>query len=211
MADGILAAVNENGNIDRFIDTKGGVHYIEPKRYEESVAKIDAAATKAKETVNSATEAVSECKAQTGACTQETARAKEIADTVESRITGIEGDVAALRDSVSQIVERGKSGIWTYTKYADGTAECYGTAKHSLTQKGTFWLPEISLPFTMVKPVKSYDDFTVIVSGGTYFAPMLYPYYPKDKSSISTVGCAVADVRETGDIHVGYFVRGRWK
>lgn len=104
MADGILAAVNENGNIDRFIDTKGGVHYIEPKRYEESVAKIDAAATKAKETVNSATEAVSECKAQTGACTQETARAKEIADTVESRITGIEGDVAALRDSVSYTV-----------------------------------------------------------------------------------------------------------
>lgn len=103
MADGILAAVNENGNIDRFIDTKGGVHYIEPKRYEESVAKIDAAAAKAKETVNSATEAVSECKAQTGACTQETARAKEIADTVESRITGIEGDVAALRDSVSQV------------------------------------------------------------------------------------------------------------
>lgn len=106
MADGILAAVNENGNIDRFIDTKGGVHYIEPKRYEESVAKIDAAATKAKETVNSATEAVSECKAQTGACTQETARAKEIADTVESRITGIEGDVAALRDSVSQYTTR---------------------------------------------------------------------------------------------------------
>ena len=104
MADGILAAVNENGNIDRFIDTKGGVHYIEPKRYEESVAKIDAAATKAKETVNSATEAVSECKAQTGACTQETARAKEIADTVESRITGIEGDIATLRDSVSPMV-----------------------------------------------------------------------------------------------------------
>ena len=115
MADGILAAVNENGNIDRFIDTKGGVHYIEPKRYEESVAKIDAAATKAKETVNSATEAVSECKAQTGACTQETARAKEIADTVESRITGIEGDIAALRDSVSRPVklyDDGKGTCW---------------------------------------------------------------------------------------------------
>ena len=126
----------------------------------------------------------------------------------ERLIYGGGGDVGY---SVSQIVERGKSGIWTYTKYADGTAECYGTAKHSLTQKGTFWLPEISLPFTMVKPVNSYDDFTVIVSGGTYFAPMLYPYYPKDKASISTVGCAVADVRETGDIHVGYFVRGRWK
>lgn len=121
MADGILAAVNENGNIDRFIDTKGGVHYIEPKRYEESVAKIDAAATKAQETVNSATEAVSECKAQTGACTQETARAKEVADTVENRITGIEGDVATLRDSVSQppvmlYTERDGNGTVYYRK-----------------------------------------------------------------------------------------------
>ena len=120
MADGILAAVNENGNIDRFIDTKGGVHYIEPKRYEESVAKIDAAATKAKETVNSATEAVSECKAQTGACTQETARAKEIADTVESRITGIEGDVAALRDSVSHVAP------WVKHKTITGTTSGAG-------------------------------------------------------------------------------------
>ena len=121
MADGILAAVNENGNIDRFIDTKGGVHYIEPKRYEESVAKIDAAATKAKETVNSATEAVSECKAQTGACTQETARAKEIADTVESRITGIEGDVAALRDSVSQYTTKTFTSTAKVVKYGATT------------------------------------------------------------------------------------------
>lgn len=115
------------------------------------------------------------------------------------------------RHSVSQIVERGTSGIWTYTKYADGTAECHGTAKHSLTRTGTFWLPEISLPFTLVKPVNSYDDFTVIVSGGAYFASALYPYYPTDKASISAVGCAVADVKERGDITVGYFVRGRWK
>lgn len=137
MADGILAAVNENGNIDRFIDTKGGVHYIEPKRYEESVAKIDAAATKAKETVNSATEAVSECKAQTGACTQETARAKEIADTVESRITGIEGDVAALRDSVSQI---------DFDIITKDTIKLHGIVVNGIalitvhwTNKGEFW------------------------------------------------------------------------
>lgn len=119
--------------------------------------------------------------------------------------------LSTLGDSVSKIVERGKSGIWTYTKYADGTAECYGTKNHRINRTGTFWLPEINLPFTMVKPVNSYDDFTVIVSGGTYSAPMLYPYYPIDKSSINTVGCAVADAKETGDIPVGYFVRGRWK
>lgn len=120
-------------------------------------------------------------------------------------------DIFQSKHSVSRIVERGTSGIWTYTKYADGTAECHGTALHSLTRTGTFWLPEISLPFTLVKPVNSCEDFTVLVSGGTYFAPMLYPYYPTDKTSINTVGCAVADVREKGDITVGYFVRGRWR
>ena len=63
----------------------------------------------------------------------------------------------------------------------------------------------------MVKPVGSYDDFTIIVSGGTYFAPGLYPDYPKDKASISTVGCAVVNATGTGDVPVSYFVRGRWK
>lgn len=67
------------------------------------------------------------------------------------------------------------------------------------------------MPFTLVKPVNSYDDFTVIVSGGAYFAPMLYPFYQVEKASVSTVGCAIADVKEKGYIPVGYFVRGRWK
>lgn len=67
------------------------------------------------------------------------------------------------------------------------------------------------MPFTLLKPVNSCEDFTVLVSGGAYFASMLYPYYPTDKTSISAVGCAVADVREKGDITVGYFVRGRWR
>lgn len=153
MADGILAAVNENGNIDRFIDTKGGVHYIEPKRYEESVAKIDAAATKAKETVNSATEAVSECKAQTGACTQETARAKEIADTVESRITGIEGDVAALRDSVSHDTKYAHLS-WK-APYSDSTIQfdrigniviCHGNVKFTGSSECNYSTASETLP-----------------------------------------------------------------
>lgn len=155
MADGILAAVNENGNIDRFIDTKGGVHYIEPKRYEESVAKIDAAATKAKETVNSATEAVSECKAQTGACTQETARAKEIADTVESRITGIEGDVAELRDSVSResfnkngVFAERVGGVVTLTIYTEdlSISDNWGTANVCVLP----WKPTFTVYFAVI-------------------------------------------------------------
>lgn len=119
--------------------------------------------------------------------------------------------LVTLGDSVSQIVERGTKGIWTYVKYADGTAECYGTAQNNLTKNGTYWLPEISLPFTMVKPANSCNDFTVIVSGGGYFAPILYPDYPIAEASVSTVQCAVANVTDNGNIFIGYFVRGRWK
>ena len=126
-------------------------------------------------------------------------------------IYNVANEITTLRDSVSQIVESGKRGIWTYTKYADGTAECHGTAKYSITRKGTYWLPEVSLPFTMVKPANSCDYFTIIVSGGGYFAPVLYPDYPETKSSISAVQCAVADVTDTGNIFIGYSVHGRWK
>ena len=127
------------------------------------------------------------------------------------RIAPVASTLKTLGDSVSQIVERGKCGIWTYTKYADGTAECYGATKHSISKTGTYWLPDVKLPFTMVKPANSYDGFTVFVSGGSYIAPMLYPDYPYAKASVSAVGCAVANAPQTGDVPVSYFVRGRWK
>ena len=115
------------------------------------------------------------------------------------------------RDSVSQIVAKGTNGIWTYTKYADGSAECYGTTKHSLTKTGTFWLPEVKLPFSFVKPANTYKNFTIVVAGGEYFAHAIYPHYPLEEASVSTVSCAVADVMESGSIAVNYIVRGRWK
>lgn len=114
-------------------------------------------------------------------------------------------------DSVSQIVAKGTNGIWTYTKYADGSAECYGTTKHSFTKTGTFWLPEVKLPFVFVKPANTYKNFTIVVSGGEYFAHAMYPKYPLEEASVSTVCCAVAGVTEKGNITVNYIVRGRWK
>ena len=114
-------------------------------------------------------------------------------------------------DSVSQIVAKGTTGIWTYTKYADGSAECYGTTKHSFTKTGTFWLPDVKLPFPFVKPANTYKNFTIVVAGGEYFAHAMYPHYPLEEASVSTVRCAVADVTESGSIAVNYIVRGRWK
>lgn len=124
--------------------------------------------------------------------------------------------LASLRDSVSQVkkdyvAEQGVKGIWTYVKWASGRAECYGTAQHSITKTGTFWLPEVTLPFKLVKPAKSRSKFVIAVSGGEYYVPTLYPYYPLDESSISTVGCAASGVTEKGAVTVNYLVLGYWK
>lgn len=109
------------------------------------------------------------------------------------------------------VVEQGVKGIWTYVKWASGRAECYGTAQHSITKTGTFWLPEVTLPFKLVKPAKSRSKFAIVVSGGEYYVPTLYPYYPLEESSISTVGCAASGVTAKGAVTVNYFVRGYWK
>lgn len=124
--------------------------------------------------------------------------------------------VSALVDSVSQVkkdyvVEQGVKGIWTYVKWASGRAECYCTAQHNITKTGTLWLPEVTLPFKLVKPSKSRSKFAIAVSGGEYYVPTLYPYYPLEESSVSTVGCAASGVTKTGTITVNYIVRGYWK
>lgn len=63
----------------------------------------------------------------------------------------------------------------------------------------------------MVKPANSYNDFDMFVTSNSKIAPVLNIYYPEEDSSIITVVCGVIDVKETGDILVSYFVRGRWK
>lgn len=118
-------------------------------------------------------------------------------------------------DSISQakdyVIDQGVNGIWTYVKWASGRAECYGTAQHSITKTGTFWLPKVTLPFKLVKPAKSRSKFAIAVSGGEYYTPTLYPYYPLEESSISTVYCAVSGATEKGAVTVNYLVRGWWK
>lgn len=131
-------------------------------------------------------------------------------------LVALGAETKKLGDSVSQVkkdyvVEQGVKGIWTYVKWASGRAECYGTAQHSVTNTGTLWLPEVTLPFKLVKPAKSRSKFAIAVSGGEYYVPTLYPYYPLEESSVSTVGCAASGVTKTGTITVNYLVRGWWK
>lgn len=135
------------------------------------------------------------------------AKGNAISDS-NSTATTVTGELA---NSVPKIVEMGKSGIWRYIKYADGTAECCGTKEHTITKTGTFWLPDVNLPFTMVKPADSCNDFTMNATSCSYIAPVLYSDYPKAKASVSAVSCAVFNANEKGVIAVCYLVRGRWK
>ena len=81
----------------------------------------------------------------------------------------------------------------------------------SITRTGTFWLPEVALPFEFKKTANSRDRFSIFVASGDYFAPTLYPRYPVTESTVSNVRCAVSGATEKGTTTVNYLVRGWWK
>lgn len=139
------------------------------------------------------------------------AKGNAISDS-NSIATTVTGElVNSVSKAKDYVVEQGVNGIWTYVKWASGRAECYGTAQQNITKTGTFWLQEIALPFKMVKPANSRSKFTIAVSGGEYYVPTVYPYYPLEESSVSTVGCAASGATKTGTITINYLVHGWWK
>lgn len=123
--------------------------------------------------------------------------------------------ISAIRDSVSQVkdyvIDQGVKDDWQYVKWASGRAECSRSMEVSLTKTGTYWLPEVSLPFAFKKTANSRSRFSIFVSGGDYIAPVLYPRYPVSESTVTKVYCAVTYVTDTGTTTVNYLVRGWWK
>lgn len=120
-----------------------------------------------------------------------------------------------LGDSISQVkdyvIDQGVKNDWQYVKWASGRAECSRSMEASLTKTGTYWLPEVNLPFAFKKTADSRSKFNIFVSGGDYIAPVLYPRYPISESIVSKVCCAVTYVTATGTTTVNYLVRGYWK
>lgn len=123
--------------------------------------------------------------------------------------------ISAIGESVSQIkdyvIDQGVKNDWQYVKWASGRAECSRSMEVSLTKTGTYWLPEVSLPFAFKKTANSRSRFNIFVSGGDYIAPVLYPRYPVTESTVTKVYCAVTYVTDTGTTTVNYLVRGWWK
>ena len=139
------------------------------------------------------------------------AKGNAISDS-NSAATTVTGELAnSVSKAKDYVVEQGVKGDWQYVKWASGRAECSRSIEVSLTKTGTYWLPEVSLPFEFKKTANSRLRFSIFVSGGDYIAPVLYPKYPLSESTVSKVACAAAYVTETGTTTVNYLVRGWWK
>ena len=139
------------------------------------------------------------------------AKGNAISDS-NSTATTVTGELAnSVSKAKDYVVEQGVENDWQYVKWASGRAECSCAVETPIAKTGNFWLPGVKLPFTFKKTANSRSDFSIFVSGGDYFAAVLYPRYPISDSTVSEVYCAVANATGNGATTVNYLVRGRWK
>ena len=125
---------------------------------------------------------------------------------------GICFDGCAVMDVV---VERGKSGMWSYRKWNSGVAECWGTSGDVAVTIGNAWgsiysrpdaIPSYSFPFTFadipivnVTPRKSSTVNYWVFSG-------------TEATAAKTAPVSVASPVSTGaTVKVDFYVIGRWK
>ena len=107
------------------------------------------------------------------------------------------------------IVEQGKSGVWTYRKWASGVAECWGQPAKSVASSGTFlganaYSTYFALPSGLFVSVDSANANPIL--GSSYAIPAYINTTP------TSVGVdALSNASGTNDFSANIFVRGRWK
>ena len=110
------------------------------------------------------------------------------------------------------IVEKGTSGIWTYVKYQDGTAECWGSKNYSgaaNTSWGALYVMTCTpptYPITFKQKPIVVKDVTQNTSGSCF----LTSWSAGSATSMGTFAIARAT---TGDVNVdvNFHVIGKWK
>ena len=107
------------------------------------------------------------------------------------------------------IVEQGKSGVWTYRKWASGVAECWGQPAKSVASSGTFlganaYSTNFALPSGLFVSVDSANANPRL--GSNYAIPAYINTTP------TSVGVdALSNESGTKDFSAHISVRGRWK
>ena len=107
------------------------------------------------------------------------------------------------------IVEQGKSGVWTYRKWASGVAECWGQPAKSVAPSGTFlgtnaYSTYFALPSGLFVSVDSAIANPRV--GSSYAIPA---YINPNTTSVGVD--ALSNESGTKDFSAHIIVRGRWK
>lgn len=108
------------------------------------------------------------------------------------------------------VVETGTSGIWTYRKWSDGTAECWGTWSGSLTNYGTSF-GGYAFYTTVNFPTGLFTDMPVVAYSGTVdsgFA-LTGTILAGTKDSVNCY--AISSVGYTQPVNFYLICKGRWK
>lgn len=112
------------------------------------------------------------------------------------------------KESIKKVVDSGTDGIWTWKKYADGTAECYGNYTASVTCEsvvGYYRGALTHIPYPQ----------GLFVSAPTVIATCQTSSYWTSVQSASTSEIETVFVYDvisgTGTSTFGFHVLGRWK
>jgi len=114
--------------------------------------------------------------------------------------------------NLPSIVEQGTSGIWTYRKWSDGTAECWGqtsVASHAYAANGGYFSVEEALPnglFATTPPI-------VVVSGKIADNVLTDIGYTSADTTTRVQTYLInrnsSAVTKTGVVY--WMIKGRWK
>ncbi len=106
--------------------------------------------------------------------------------------------------NLPSIVEQGTSGIWTYRKWSDGTAECWGEYSKAVSARSTDVDNFIQFPFSFTVTPTVVSS---VVAGGA-------DYYRGHVESITTARVRLILINNyTSQVGMGMslYAIGKWK
>lgn len=134
------------------------------------------------------------------------------ADTLAAGVTAHGADGEEIVGTAISIVEQGTSGIWTYRKWSDGTAECWGKQNYGsmqLTwQYGYLYYrdaSEVTYPFAFTEVPQVQVTRTYPSTGG-----LIIPI-PAAQSTTAISFYIASSTSTTSDVAVAIYAFGKWK
>ena len=113
-----------------------------------------------------------------------------------------------------RIVEQGVDGIWTYRKWSDGTAECWGyntTYNHTYSAWGSIYsfdIPRIAFPTSLFISDPDCFAYARCATGNSVSSPN-----SNEATSVFTCGLTVIRGTSLSTTHAVtyYYAIGKWK